>query len=127
VVRIVRFVLTLVLMISIGAQWAVLQSAAWLGMAVSYSIRAGSVVDGLGKTFDGRHPCALCRAVEKGSRDGKRKSSLPGEKMAKQKLHLLSALSLAMPTASSRQEHPAWIGILPERTLKPAIPPPIVG
>ncbi len=49
-----------------AAPWAVLQTAAWAGMALSYSTRTGSLQEGLSQTFDGRHPCALCLAVERG-------------------------------------------------------------
>lgn len=56
-------------MLSIGAQWAVLQGVAWVGMAVSYSIEEGSVGDGLSKTFDGNHPCSLCHIVKKGTQE----------------------------------------------------------
>jgi hypothetical protein len=64
--RIVRGMVVLALCVSIGLHWAVLQSAAWVGMAVAYSVEKGSVVEGLSDTFDGAHPCPLCKAVEKG-------------------------------------------------------------
>ncbi|MCB1076292.1 MAG: hypothetical protein KDM64_00575 [Verrucomicrobiae bacterium] len=64
-----KLVLTGALMLSIGAQWAVLQGVAWVGMAVSYSIREGSVSEGLSQTFDGKHPCPLCCAVKKGTQE----------------------------------------------------------
>ncbi len=54
-------------MVSIGAQWVVLQSVAWIGMAVSYSVETGSLSDGLSMTFDGEHPCPLCCAIEVGT------------------------------------------------------------
>ncbi len=57
------------LMISIGAQWAVLQGVAWIGMAVTYSLEAGSVSEGIGKTFDGDHPCPLCETVKKATQE----------------------------------------------------------
>ena len=63
--RFARFCLVSALMISIGGQWALLQSAAWLGMAVSYSFKAGSVAEGLSQTFDGDHPCPMCCALKK--------------------------------------------------------------
>lgn len=62
------------LMVSIGAQWAVLQSAAWVRMAVSYSMEAGSVSEGLSRTFDGEHPCKLCCLVKKGTESEKKDS-----------------------------------------------------
>lgn len=64
-----RFLLVCSLMVSIGAQWALLQGVAWVGMAVSYSVQGGSVSEGLSKTFDGAHPCPLCKVVKKGVED----------------------------------------------------------
>jgi hypothetical protein len=57
------------LMVSIGAQWVVLQGVAWVGMALTYSLEEGSVTQGLSKTFDGKHPCPLCQAVKQGTQD----------------------------------------------------------
>ena len=42
-----------------------MQTVAWTGMAISYSQRA-PLREALSKTFDGRHPCALCNAIQKG-------------------------------------------------------------
>src|SRR5262249_21396886 len=42
--------------------WAALQTAAWVGMAIDYS-RADGLGVGLMKTFDGKHPCCLCRMI----------------------------------------------------------------
>jgi hypothetical protein len=64
-----KFLLVCLLMVSIGAQWAVLQGVAWVGMAVTYSLQDGSLAEGLSKTFDGEHPCPLCKAVKKGVED----------------------------------------------------------
>lgn len=55
-----------VLMVSIGTHWIALQSLAWVGMAVTYTVQKGSLVEGLSDTFDGEHPCPLCHAVKKG-------------------------------------------------------------
>jgi hypothetical protein len=57
------------LMVSIGGQWMVLQGVAWVGMAVSYTMEEGSLGTGLSKTFDGEHPCPLCKAVQKGTQE----------------------------------------------------------
>jgi hypothetical protein len=87
VIRLARFLLVSALMISIGAQWAVLQSAAWISMAVSYSIKTGSVTEGLSQTFDGDHPCALCCVVKKGTESEKKD---PKQETAKKKLELFT-------------------------------------
>lgn len=56
---------------ALGLHWAALQSVAWAGMLLSYS-RGGSVATAIAKTFDGRHPCPLCKAIAKGEQGGKK-------------------------------------------------------
>jgi hypothetical protein len=60
---------------SIGLHWAFFQSLAWVGMVVSYSQEA-SFTEALVKTFDGSHPCALCKEIAEGKQSEK-KSDLP--------------------------------------------------
>jgi hypothetical protein len=59
-----RYVTALVLILSLGLHWAFLQSAAWVGMIVSYS-REVSLIEAVSKTFDGEHPCCLCKMIQK--------------------------------------------------------------
>ena len=61
----VQMVTVSMLVLSLGLHWAVLQTAAWAGMLVTYS-RDGSFRDAVVKTFDGKHPCSLCRAIKQG-------------------------------------------------------------
>lgn len=60
-----RLLVVLALVIVIGGHWALLQSAAWIGMAVSFS-QCEPVSVALQKTFDGEHPCKLCKLVKAG-------------------------------------------------------------
>ena len=69
--RLFRWLLVLTLTLSLGAHWALLQSVAWLGMVVTYS-RDASITEALSKTFDGQHPCSLCKAIAKGKRTEKK-------------------------------------------------------
>lgn len=39
-----------------------MQGVAWVGMTISYSTDSG-IVEGVKKTFDGQHPCRMCRAI----------------------------------------------------------------
>ncbi|MCX6886018.1 MAG: hypothetical protein WCR20_13080 [Verrucomicrobiota bacterium] len=39
-----------------------LQTVAWAGMFVRYS-HNGTFQEAVGKTFDGQHPCNLCKAI----------------------------------------------------------------
>lgn len=54
-----------VLALSLGIHWTLLQTVAWTGMVISYSQRA-PLREAISKTFDGKHPCALCKAIQKG-------------------------------------------------------------
>jgi hypothetical protein len=60
------FVVTL-LILAVGGHWAILQSAAYLGMVVSYS-KVDSLTVAVSKTLDGRHPCQLCKFVKEGKK-----------------------------------------------------------
>ncbi len=53
------------LVLSLGLHWALLQTVAWTGMLVTYS-RDASFQDAVSKTFDGEHPCALCKVIKSG-------------------------------------------------------------
>ena len=125
VTRFARLLLVATLMVSIGGQWMVLQGVAWMGMAVSYSIEEGSVASGLSKTFDGEHPCPLCKAVKKASEE-EGDSSVPGQGgMGKKKVELFSegALTLFAPEpVRLARETSAEVGVA--RLIAPDVPPP---
>jgi hypothetical protein len=59
-----RVMLVLALSLSLGAQWALLQTVAWTGMLISYTQAVG-LVAGVSATFDGKHPCQLCLIIKK--------------------------------------------------------------
>jgi hypothetical protein len=61
----VRLVTVLVLVLSLGLHWALLQTVAWTGMIVGYSLE-GSFSEALSKTFDGKHPCCVCKMIQQG-------------------------------------------------------------
>jgi len=73
----------MVLVLSLGLHWAVLQTVAWTGMIVSYS-RGASLREAVSKTFDGQHPCCLCKAIQKGRADEQKQGQgqvKPGSKL----------------------------------------------
>jgi len=73
--RLSKLSVVLALVMVIGGHWALLQSAAWLGMAVSFS-KTESVSVALEKTFDGKHPCPLCKIVKAGKASEKKQELL---------------------------------------------------
>src|SRR5229473_1519861 len=64
-------------MAAIGAHWVVLQSVAWTTM-LAENLRTASVSEAVGRTFDGKHPCALCKQIANG-RQGERKTEFRPE------------------------------------------------
>lgn len=73
----------LVLVLSLGLHWALLQTVAWTGMIVSYS-QGASFKEALSKTFDGKHPCCLCKVVQQGRAAEKKQEGQqvkPGSKL----------------------------------------------
>lgn len=46
-----------------GAHWMLLQTTAWTGMLISRSMEL-TVSEAVETTFDGRHPCRMCSAIE---------------------------------------------------------------
>jgi hypothetical protein len=64
---------------SIGLHWIALQSLAWTTMVIDYSKNA-PLCRAIAQTFDGAHPCSLCRVVSKGKNSEKKQdlqSSVP--------------------------------------------------
>jgi hypothetical protein len=68
--RSTKAVMVLALACSIGLHWELVQSVAWVRMLVSYSQDA-PLTEALAKTFDGKHPCALCKQIAKGKQSEK--------------------------------------------------------
>ena len=69
-----KAIVALVLALSIGVQWPLLQSVAWLNMLVTFSAEGG-IQQGLIKTFDGKHACKLCKFVSEGKAAEKKNST----------------------------------------------------
>jgi len=60
-----RWLVVLTLTLALGAHWALLQTVAWTGMLITYS-RDASFAEAVSKTFDGQHPCRMCKAIQQG-------------------------------------------------------------
>jgi hypothetical protein len=50
-----------------GGHWGVMQVIAWSKMIVDYSAQDG-LIEGARKTFDGEHPCCMCKAIAEGKK-----------------------------------------------------------
>src|SRR5262249_43162763 len=56
---------------AIGAHWFVLQSVAWTTMLAD-NLRTSSLPQAVERTFDGKHPCSLCKQIAKGKQTEKK-------------------------------------------------------
>ena len=125
--QLARTLLIAALVFSIGLHWVVLQSAAWAGMMVTYSIQEGSLLTGMSQTFDTEHPCALCGAVWTGTQKEKKD---PRQKKETHKKLLLAFIVLERAVLTP----PAFVILSTElkqasfeRALRPPVPPPRRG
>jgi hypothetical protein len=118
--RIAHLVLIVALLNATGMHWAMLQSVAWATMLANHA-RTESLTDAISQTFDGQHPCPLCRQIAK-SRQAQNKADL---QTAPQKLEFsndLTAYFITPPTRffllSNRNSFAALL------TQTPPTPPP---
>jgi hypothetical protein len=59
-----RFTTVVALCFAIGLQWIALQSVAWTTMMIQNAKQA-SFCEAMERTFDGAHPCDLCKRISK--------------------------------------------------------------
>ena len=69
--RLRSLMLLVALLAATGAHWAILQSFAWTTM-LAQNLRADSFASAVAHTFDGHHPCGLCKAIDAGKNAAKR-------------------------------------------------------
>jgi hypothetical protein len=74
-VRIGNIFLVLALVVTLGAHWALLQTVAWTTMLAN-NLQSGSLHDAVTKTFDGEHPCPLCRAIAAAKKSEKKSEAV---------------------------------------------------
>lgn len=107
----------------LGGHWFALQSVAWVGMIANYA-RGETFVIAIGKTFDGDHPCELCKVVKKGLSEEQKQQIT---KMIV-KLEAVLAPTLQLPLRPSQDR---CFSTAEERgcarSLAPLTPPPLVA
>jgi hypothetical protein len=106
----------------IGGHWAALQVVAWTGMLWTYSSK-GSLVSAVEKTFDGQHPCGLCKTISKGRSDEEKVPVRVLVQVAKLDAVLTVEFAIAEPRFATVSWSPAVVsGEL--RLESPPAPPP---
>jgi len=67
-----NFIVVVALITTTGLHWAVLQSVAWTTMLAD-NLRTQSLTEAVTHTFDGEHPCCLCKAIAAGRKSEQKK------------------------------------------------------
>jgi len=110
------------LVLATGLHWIGLQTVAWSTMLAN-NLRGDSFSQAVGKTFDGRHPCCLCRAIAAAKKSEKKSAAISFN------------LKIEFPPVTGKivLVSPARFEILPEPDafaaafgFKPPAPPPRV-
>ena len=73
--RLGHILLIIALLTATGGHWAVLQTVAWTNMLAT-NLSTDSLEMAVTKTFDGNHPCGLCKVISAGKK-AEKKSAFP--------------------------------------------------
>jgi len=119
-VRLGKCLVIAALVLATGAHWAALQTVAWTTMLAG-NLHGESFSEAVAKTFDGEHPCCLCKAIA-------------AAKKSEKKSEVVSpAMKMEFPPAGENfvLAAPAEFQLLPlenfsakSRVQKPLLPPP---
>jgi hypothetical protein len=80
-VRLGKCLVIAALVLATGAHWAALQTVAWTTMLAN-NLHGESFSQAVTKTFDGAHPCCLCKAIAAAKKSEKKsEANAPVSKM----------------------------------------------
>lgn len=98
-----------------------LQVVAWAGMVVRYAQKA-SLAEAVEMTFDGDHPCPLCKVVRQAQSAERHEMTAPS---VPERIQLFVEATRPWPPAFTAWPH--WVGPTPacsSTPLRPPVPPP---
>lgn len=117
-------VMALALFMIAGGHWAMLQSVAWAGMVKDFS-RTGTIAEAVTKTFDGKHPCSMCKKIASAQAH---EEKAPVTMKVDKKAELFIAgtiLEIPLPVARPMIYGPAPFVLMRELCFAPPVPVPI--
>ena len=118
--RVGHTLLIVALLFAIGGHWALLQTMAWSNMLAT-NLHTGSFEAALQKTFDGKHPCALCKVVSEGKKSEKKSElTLAGKRL--EFLNDRTAFTFCAPSGFRPVLKPQDLGN--QLSHRPPVPPP---
>ena len=118
--RLLEWLAVLTLTFVLGGHWAILQSVAWMTMVAGYS-QTDPLKNALVKTFDGKHPCPICKFVAKGKKSEQKHET---QKLLTKLDFILTPTRVTIypPPPAPRQFSPAVFA--ESRNETPPTPPP---
>jgi hypothetical protein len=115
-----KILVVIALVLSTGLHWAALQTVAWTTMLAG-NLCGQPLSTAISQTFDGEHPCPLCKAIAAGKKSEK-KSDMVLSGLKLEFPPLPEKISLISPQPASAFSS---VALLAETsTSKPPLPPP---
>jgi hypothetical protein len=118
--RLPKLAIVAALACSLGLHWGLLQSVAWVRMVLSYS-QVSPLTEAVSKTFDGKHPCSICKGIAQSRQSEKKPESFPTAKKFEFS-YSATAFLFAAPSEYWEAGRPEAAGATLART--PPVPPP---
>jgi hypothetical protein len=118
--RFAKMLVIVTLVATTGAHWALLQSVAWTTM-LAENLTCGSVSQAVSRTFDGKHPCPLCKAIAATKKSEKKKDS----NLQLQKFEFpLAAENPPLPEPPQFETPLSSVSLPKNHIQSPPVPPP---
>ena len=119
--RLLQWTAALLLSVTLGLHWTVLQSVAWTSMVVERS-QHESLVSAVKATFDGNHPCEICLLVKAGRSAEQRSTTAFAVQKLEAPIQESELAWIGRPDLETlrRVQIPAWVC----RSDGPPVPPP---
>lgn len=104
-----------------GGHWAVLQSVAWARMIADYA-QSEPLASAVEKTFDGEHPCTMCKDISQSKKSEERPVSAKSDKKVESVAgDSRDAMFVNAPDPIWSHGDPSLLPVSPEA---PPVPPP---
>ncbi len=108
--------------LALGGHWALLQTVAWTNMLAT-NLRTCPLGEALTQTFDGKHPCAICKVIKDERGKERQESQSAPNRIVKLDLYL-TAENLILSSPATDDDQPCFAIFTSSFRTKPPTPPP---
>ena len=115
-----KWLVVLALVVTTGGHWVALQSIGWVSMIITYA-QTDSLDVAFKKTFDGKHPCRICKGVAEGRQSEQKQASLKVETKLE---FCINAQVITLPVPTVFEQETSFLPTHSSRTDSPPTPPP---